>query len=64
MKSADNKQSAKSKKASHIVYYVRDESFWIHIGSAWTHADGKGFNIQVDLIPRDGRLTLRVNEPK
>lgn len=61
--------AAASKLPSHIAYHVRDhegkESYWTRIGSAWAHADGKGFNIQVETIPLDGRITLRVpTEPK
>jgi hypothetical protein len=49
---------------SHAVYHVRDreigKGFWTRVGSAWAHADGKGFNVQVDCAPLDGRLTLRI----
>jgi len=53
-----------SKAPSHIAYNVRDrkdgEAFWTRIGSAWQHADNKGFNIQIQTLPRDGRISLRV----
>jgi hypothetical protein len=53
-----------SKVPSHIAYQVRDrdgkKGFWTRIGSAWPHADGKGFNIQLEVVPLDGRITLRV----
>jgi len=53
-----------SKKPSHSAYQVRDgangKSFWTRIGSAWAHADNNGFNIQLDCVPLDGRITLRV----
>jgi hypothetical protein len=56
--------AAASKLPTHIAYHVRDlagkESYWTRIGSAWAHADGKGFNIQVETVPLDGRITLRV----
>ena len=53
------------KAPSHIAYHVRDrgegqKSFWTRIGSAWPHADGKGFNVQLEVVPLDGRITLRV----
>jgi hypothetical protein len=58
------KHPGTSKKPSHVAYHVRDtqdgKGFWTRIGSAWAHADGKGFNIQCDLSPLDGRITLRV----
>ena len=37
---------------------------WTRIGSVWPHADGKGFNVQLDAVPLDGRITLRVAEDK
>ncbi|MBX3357332.1 MAG: hypothetical protein KF745_02780 [Phycisphaeraceae bacterium] len=64
-------QGASGKAPSHTVYHVRDvgtgeqkKSFWTRIGSAWAHADGKGFNVQVECVPLDGRLTLRVDSEK
>lgn len=52
------------KQPTHIAYHVRDreggKGFWTRIGSAWPHADGKGFNIQIETVPLDGRITLRV----
>ena len=47
---------------THRVYTVRGEgedAFWTRIGSAWPHKDGKGFNLQLDALPVDGRLVLR-----
>ncbi|NJN40715.1 MAG: hypothetical protein HC807_07720 [Gammaproteobacteria bacterium] len=53
-----------SRAPSHVAYQVRDregkKSVWTRIGSAWPHADSKGFNIQVEVVPLDGRITLRV----
>ena len=57
-------QTAASKAPSHIAYHVRDregkKGFWTRIGSAWAHADGKGFSLQVDTVPLDGRISLRI----
>jgi hypothetical protein len=53
-----------SKAPNHIAYSVRefgnDRSFWTRIGSAWAHNDGNGFSIQIEAVPLDGRITLRV----
>ena len=53
-----------SKAPSHIAFHVRDNSadkaFWTRVGAAWANADGKGFNIQLDCVPLDGRITLRI----
>jgi len=68
MTDSTNNQTAASKTPSHIVYHVRDreggEGFWTRIGAAWAHNDGKGFNIQVETVPLDGRITLRVPSEK
>jgi hypothetical protein len=57
-----------SKAPSHSVYHVRDregqKGFWTRIGSAWAHADGNGFNLQIEVVPLDGRITLRVATEK
>lgn len=48
---------------THIAYQVRDggsKGFWNRIGVAWQHKDGNGFNIQLECMPFDGRITLRV----
>lgn len=56
--------SGSARTPSHIAYQVRDregkKGIWTRIGSAWVHADGNGFNIQVDAVPLDGRISLRV----
>lgn len=56
------------RRPSHIAYWIRDrenqKGEWHPIGVAWAHADGKGFNLLLDLQPRDGRVTLRVLEEK
>lgn len=53
-----------SRTPSHIAYQVRDregkKGIWTRIGSAWAHADGNGFNIQIEAVPLDGRISLRV----
>lgn len=63
-----NEKPAASKAPTHIAYSVRevthDRSFWTRIGSAWAHGDGKGFTVQIDAVPLDGRITLRVSSDK
>jgi len=62
------KKNTGSNAPTHIAYHVRDtgdgKGFWTRIGSAWANKDGKGFNIQIDIVPLDGRITLRVAEEK
>lgn len=61
--------TAPTRKASpptHAAYQVIDrkdkKAIWNRLGSAWPHADGKGFNIQLDCVPLDGRISLRLIE--
>jgi hypothetical protein len=60
--------NATSKTPSHAAYHVRDikggNAIWTRIGSAWQHADSKGFNIQIETVPLDGRISLRVSLEK
>jgi hypothetical protein len=68
MSSTKPAEGTTSKSPTHVAYQVRDshggKSFWTRIGSVWAHADGKGFNIQLDSVPLDGRITLRVATEK
>jgi hypothetical protein len=56
------------KLPTHVAYLVQDREgkkpFWQKVGAAWSHSDGKGFSLQLDAMPLDGRITLRVNQPK
>jgi len=59
-----NDQSKNSKGPSHIAYHIRDggednKGYFNRIGSVWPHKDGQGFNIQLDSVPVDGRITVR-----
>jgi hypothetical protein len=61
--------TSKGRKPTHTVYHVRegqgDKTYWTRIGGAWAHNDGQGFNCQLEVVPLDGRVTLRVaNERK
>ena len=68
MSESSKSASSTSKTPSHIAYHVRDsktgDAFWTRIGSAWSHADGKGFSIQIETVPLDGRISLRVPSEK
>lgn len=62
------KKTVIAKLPSHVAYQVRDregqKGFWTRIGTAWAHADDKGFNIQLEALPLDGRIVLRVASEK
>jgi hypothetical protein len=63
---------AKTYKPTHLAYVVREfktkdgeaKSDWKEIGAAWAHKDGKGYDVQLEAVPVNGRIALRVNEPK
>ncbi len=47
---------------THYAYQVKDvdqKSYWTRIGAVFTHKDGKGFNILLDSLPLDGKVTIR-----
>lgn len=52
------------RKPDYIGFSVKDrgpdqDAVWTRLGAAWAHKDGQGYDIQMDAIPVDGRLTLR-----
>ncbi len=65
--SKTDSQNTKTTTLTHNAYQVRgngDQSYWTRIGAAWEHKDGKGFTLQLDCIPLDGRISLRVVSEK
>ncbi len=51
-------------KPTFSVYTVEDrgpdqDAFWLKVGAAFPHKDGKGFNLVLQALPTDGRLVLR-----
>ena len=65
---AEETNQAAGRRPTHVAYSVKErenkKGEWRPIGVAWTHADGKGININLDLFPLDGRITLRAAEEK
>ena len=61
-------ETASSKTPSHIAYQVRDreggKGFFTRIGAAWPHKEGNGFNIQLEVVPLNGRIVLLVESEK
>lgn len=39
-----------------------DKSYWNKVGAAWAHKDGKGYTLQLETCPINGRIVLR--EPR
>ena len=58
-----------SKAPTHIAYAVRDgrnggKGYWTRIGAQWPHKDGKGFDLQLECVPLDGRVSIRIAAEK
>jgi len=68
MSDTKHQETAGSKSPTHVAYHVRDregsKGFWTRIGVAWAHADQKGYSVQLEVVPLDGRITLRVTSEK
>jgi hypothetical protein len=53
-----------SHKAFAVENFTKDDkekSSWTEIGAAWAHKDGKGFDVNIKLMPLSGRIVLREN---
>ncbi|WP_457128739.1 hypothetical protein [Mucilaginibacter sp. HD30] len=64
MSNHDNQQGQPS-MPTYIAYQVSEggqAGYWTRIGAAWPHKDGKGYNINLECLPRNGRVTMRLNE--
>lgn len=62
-----NMTKATSNLPTHFAYSVQEfesngekKSTWTKIGSAWPHQDGNGFNLNLDCLPVNGKITIRV----
>ena len=64
-----NRLATESKRYN--AYTVREferngaaEHDWMRVGVAFLHEDGKGFNLSLHAVPVDGKVVLRLHEPK
>lgn len=61
-----------NRKPTHRAFIVKtfkgkdgeEKTRWLDIGSVWTHRDGKGFDVNLEALPTDGRLVIRLDERK
>ena len=62
----ETEQAADSKGPNHYVAYTvtkanrNDKGFWTRIGAMFPHKDGEGFSLELEALPIDGRIVLRV----
>jgi hypothetical protein len=57
-----------SSRPTHYVYAVskregQDKALWTNVGAAWSHQDGKGFNVKLNYLPLNG-AEIVIREPK
>lgn len=53
------KQNAPQYLAWHVTE-KGEKSYWNKVGAAWPHKDGKGYTLQLDTCPINGRIALRL----
>jgi hypothetical protein len=60
----ENKKTTETKAPALVAFHVREsknggKGYWTRIGAAWPNKDGEGFNVQIEVMPLDGRIVLR-----
>jgi hypothetical protein len=58
---------SETKSPALIAYHIRkgaDKSFWDRVGVAFVHKDELGYDLVLDSVPVDGRVTLRMPTEK
>ncbi len=48
-----------SYQAYTVVKREGQDDFWLNVGLAFPHKDGKGFNIMLQAFPLDGKIVCR-----
>lgn len=47
-----------------VVKRDKRDDFWLNIGVAFPHEDGKGYNVFLQALPLDGKIVLRIADDK
>jgi len=57
---------AKMYRVYSIIERPKNDDYWLNIGVAFPHEDGKGFNVMLQALPihGNGKIVLREHEPK
>jgi hypothetical protein len=60
--SENSKIDHSKKHPAFIAHTVRETSegrnYWNRVGAAWANKNGKGFVLQLEAVPLDGRVVL------
>jgi len=46
-------------RAYSVIKREGQDDFWLNLGLAFPHKDGKGFNIMLQALPLDGKIVCR-----
>ena len=57
-------QADKMYRVYTIVERPKQDDYWLNIGAAFPHEDGKGFNVILQAHPIGEKLVLRLYDPK
>jgi hypothetical protein len=56
---------AKMYRVYSIIERPKQDDYWLNIGVAFPHEDGKGFNVMLQALPLhgNGKIVLREHDP-
>ena len=57
-------ESDKMYRVYAIVQRPKQDDYWLNIGAAFPHEDGKGFNVILQAHPIGEKIVVRLYEPK
>jgi hypothetical protein len=60
----ENTQNTQPQNApDYLAWHVTqkgEKAYWTKVGAAWTHKDGRGYTLQLETCPINGRIVLRL----
>jgi hypothetical protein len=55
----NNEPRAPTHRAYSVIKRDGQDDYWLNLGLAFEHRDGKGFNIALQAFPLDGKIVCR-----
>lgn len=55
-------QKSAPKAPDFLAWHVSqrgEKSYWNKVGAAWMHRDKRGYTLQLEIVPINGRIVLR-----
>jgi hypothetical protein len=56
---AEKETKLPTHRAYSVIRREGQDDFWLNVGLAFAHKDGKGFNIMLQAFPLDGKIVCR-----